>query len=175
MIKESRRADEYTLIYDKRQQKDDNKNHFFFMSGCVTQRAEVGQRQWKDQYGASSKSCFYCWTPDHLIAECRRLKAKEANQSRDCIIPEATFKCCKPSNAIGSVEVAVPSGFKCFSDIGILFKFRLSPDVDVCGAAVADFAMTSVVNSSSVDATFYKSSNPRSVTLFRDMSAEQPL
>ncbi|CAI9731355.1 KMT18381.1hypothetical protein BVRB_2g025340 [Octopus vulgaris] len=79
----------------------------------VTHKTEVAQKQKMAQYSASSKSCHYCKTPGHLIADCRKLKAKEAAQAglyRDRAVSEAAFKCCDLSNVVGSVVVAVPSG-----------------------------------------------------------------
>lgn len=47
-------TDVYTLIYSKRQQKDDDKNQLIKSDGA-TQREEVSQRQRRRQCGASYK------------------------------------------------------------------------------------------------------------------------
>ncbi|CAI9733981.1 Hypothetical predicted protein [Octopus vulgaris] len=145
---------------------------------ALVEKTEVGQKQQKAHYSASSKSCHYCKTPGHLIADSRKLKAKEAveaGQSRDRAVLEAAFKCCDLSNVVGSVEVAVPSGFKCFSDTRVSSKIKLDPDVGISDAADADLVMASGVDSFSIDATSDSSSTPKSVTLFRDTSEEQTL
>ncbi|CAI9725177.1 Hypothetical predicted protein [Octopus vulgaris] len=118
-------------------------------------------KQQKAHYSASSKSFHYCKTPGHLIADCRKLKAKEeaaeASQSRDRAVPEAAFKGFDLSNVVGSVEI------------------MLDPDEGVSDAVDVYLVMTPVVDSSRVDASSDSSSTPESVTLFRETDAEQTL
>ncbi|CAI9731145.1 Hypothetical predicted protein [Octopus vulgaris] len=116
---------------------------------CHEQVAEVYQQKLRQAWKNSCDSYIEFTRKKGHMGKQKQQKAQSSASSKPC------HYC--------SVEVAVPLGFKCISDTGVLSKIKLDPDV---GVSDADLVMTSVVDNSSVDATSDSSSTPKSVTVF---------
>lgn len=63
-----------------------------------------------------------------IFQKLRAREAARAGQSRDIAVPEAAFGCINLSKVVDSRGVAVPLGFECFGDKGVVSKVKWDPD-----------------------------------------------